>query len=398
MQDFSWIQSLPKVVLHDHLDGGLQPSTMVKIAAEVGHELPADDEAGLKAWFAEAANSHSLERYLETFSHTLALMQRAEDLQRVAFDHVMTLAGDGVIYGEVRWAPELHTEKGLSMQQAVDAVASGLLDGMEYVAERGGRILVNQILCGMRQNQRSLEVAQLAVANREQGVVGFDLAGPEAGHSCQEHREALEYARENFLPVTLHAGEAYGLESIRQAVLDGHALRLGHGVRITDDFRIARLSDLDPAQAVQEGEREVLQLGPLASWIKDRRITLEVCPCSNLQTDAAQAASEVGRNSAQRTPARILDEHPVALLMAAGFSVAINPDNRLMSSTSMTREFTELARTFAYGPAEFFELTVNAIEGAFVSLEEKQMLMRSIQDAYAAALKKTGEEVAEKHA
>lgn len=379
MQEFSWIQSLPKVCLHDHLDGGLQPATMLEIAAEIGYELPAQDPASLQDWFEQAANSHSLERYLETFSHTLALMQRPQDLRRVAYEHVLTLAADGVVYGEVRWAPELHTRQGLTLQEAFDAVEEGLMEGMEYVAERGGRLLVQQILSGMRQNQRTLEVAQLAVANRQRGVAGFDLAGPEKGYSCAEHREALDYAAAHFLPVTLHAGEADGLESIRSALFEGRALRLGHGVSITDDFTLLGAEESGLGQ-------EVLRLGALSAWVKDRRITLEVCPCSNLQTDAAQAASEIGRSVPSCTPARILDEHPVALLQAAGFAVTINPDNRLMSATSMTREFSLLAQTFGYGPTDFFELTVNAIEGAFLPLEEKQLLMRSIQGPYAALI------------
>lgn len=386
MQDFSWIQTLPKVCLHDHLDGGLQAATIIEIAEEIGHELPTTDAAELQKWFVEAADSRSLVRYLETFAHTTAVMQREQDLRRVAYEHVMTLAADGVIYGEVRWAPELHTREGLTMQQAVDAVSAGLMDGMEYVAERGGRILVNQILSGMRQNKQTLEVAQLAVANRSQGVVGFDLAGPEKGYLPSQHQAALDYARENFLPITLHAGEADGLESIRDAVLNGHALRLGHGVQLTDDFSFKKLSDINPQAQGEEGDREVLNLGQLSSWIKDRRITLEVCLCSNLHTDAAQAASEIGRGAEERTPARIIDEHPVALLHAAGFSVSINPDNRLMSETSITSEFTELARVFGYGPAEFFELTINSIEGAFISLDEKQLLMRSIQGPYSQAM------------
>lgn len=391
MQDFSWIQSLPKVCLHDHLDGGLQTATIIEISEEIGHELPETDPEKLQEWFNEAANSHSLVRYLETFSHTTAVMQREQDLRRVAFEHVMTLAADGVIYGEVRWAPELHTEGGLTMQQAIDAVSAGFMDGMEYVAERGGRILVNQLLCGMRQNDNALEVVKLAVANRGQGVVGFDLAGPEKEFPNHLHQEAIDYAVENFLPITLHAGEADGIESVRHAVVHGHALRLGHGVQLTDDFSFKKLGEINPQASGEEAEREVLNLGQLSSWVKDRRITLEVCPCSNLQTDAAQAASDIGRGAESRTPARIMDEHPVALLHAAGFAVTLNPDNRLMSATSVTREFTELARTFGYGPAEFFELTINAIEGAFISLDEKQLLMRSIQGPYSKVMNEQAE-------
>ncbi|GGH62684.1 adenosine deaminase [Rothia aerolata] len=386
-QDFSWIQRLPKVSLHDHLDGGLQPATVVEIAGEIGHKLPADSAEELAAWFAEAADSRSLEKYLETFEHTLAVMQRAEDLRRVAREHVLTLAGDGVVYGEVRWAPEQHTAAGLTMEQAIEAVADGLHDGMEFIAHNGGRVLVNQIICAMRQNDRSLEVAQLAVKYRRIGVVGFDLAGPEDGFPASKHRAALDYVAEHFLPVTLHAGEAAGLESIRSALLDGRALRLGHGVRITEDFRYTTVGEIDPEGKLMPGAdpaQPILQLGEAASWVKDRRITLEVCPHSNLQTDAAYAVSE-GKPSTEEW-ARTYEQHPVAALREAGFSVAISPDNRLMSSTSITREFADLAKNFGYGAADFFELTVNAVEGAFVSMEEKQMLLRSIQGPYTQAI------------
>lgn len=381
--DFSWIQTLPKVCLHDHLDGGLQPQTMIEIAEEVGHKLPETDPQKLQEWIEKAADSHSLESYLETFKHTVALMQSPEHLRRVAREQVLTLAGDGVVYGEVRWAPELHGQQGLSLDEAIEAVADGLMEGMEIVAEHGGRVLVNQIICAMRQNKASLEVAQAAVRHRRIGVVGFDLAGPEDGFSCEHHKPALDYVAQNFLPTTLHAGEAAGLESIRSALLDGRALRLGHGVRITEDFTYTTVGAVDPDGQLMPGadpQAPILQLGPVASWVKDRRITLEVCPCSNLQTDAAYAMEE-GKASTTEL-ARSMKEHPVALLREAGFSVAVGPDNRLMSGTSMTHEFVELAQTFGFGPQEFFELTMNAVEGAFISMDEKQMLTRSIQGPY----------------
>ncbi|MEX3611336.1 adenosine deaminase [Rothia sp. LK2588] len=382
--DYSWIQGLPKVSLHDHLDGGLQPDTIIEIAQDVGHELPVTDAQQLRRWFEESADSRSLERYLETFEHTLAVMQRAEDLRRVAKEHVITLAADGVIYGEVRWAPEQHTRAGLSIEQAILAVAEGLREGMEFVGRSGGRIMVNQIVCAMRQNDNSLAIAEAAVAHRQIGVVGFDLAGPEDGFPPSKHRPALEYLAEHFFPVTLHAGEAAGLESIRDAVLAGRALRIGHGVRVTEDFSYTTVGELDPDGQLMPGAdpaQPILQLGELSSWIKDRRITLEVCPASNLQTDAAHAVDEFGKPQ-QDVWAATYAQHPVAVLREAGLAVAINPDNRLMSGTSITREFTELARTFGYGPMDFFELTINAIEGAFVSVDEKQMLMRSVQGPY----------------
>ncbi|MFW0170389.1 adenosine deaminase [Rothia sp. P4278] len=380
----TWLQSLPKVCLHDHLDGGLLPETMIELAQEIGHELPAEEPQALAAWFKQAADSRSLERYLETFEHTVALMQTAENLRRVAMEHVLTLAADGVIYGEIRWAPELHLTQGLSMAQAVEAVADGLMDGMEQVGQAGGRILVNQILCAMRHQNNSLEVVKTALAYRPLGVVGFDLAGPEDGFSAADHAEALDLAARHFLPVTLHAGEAYGLDSIRQALVAGRALRLGHGVRITEDITARTLAEIDPTgELLPDADREqtVLQLGEVAEWVKNRRTTLETCPCSNLQTDAAEHLDRVGLGL-DFEPARSYEEHPVALLLQAGFAVTINPDNRLMSSTSMTREFAELARHHGFGLTEFFEVTLNAINGAFCSQDEKQALLRSVQMVY----------------
>ncbi|WP_421084426.1 adenosine deaminase [Rothia nasimurium] len=383
--NLTWIQQLPKVCLHDHLDGGLMPETLIELAAQVGHTLPSTDPQELAAWFKEAADSRSLERYLETFEHTVAVLQTAENLRRVARDHVLTLAADGIIYGEVRWAPELHTREGLTYGQAVEAVADGFMDGMEEVGRAGGRILVNQILCAMRQNQNSVEVVKTALNYRNLGVVGFDLAGPEEGFPASQHAEALNLAAANFLPVTLHAGEAYGLESIQEALVTGRALRLGHGVRITEDITVRTLAELDPQGELMPGadpNQTVLQLGATAEWVKNRRIVLETCPCSNLQTDAAEKAGNVGHHRPFE-PAREHADHPAALLLQAGFAVTINPDNRLMSATSMSREFAELAHHHGFGLPDFFEVTYNAINGAFCSHDEKQALIQSVQTVYA---------------
>lgn len=396
--EYGWIQALPKICLHDHLDGGVQPATMIEIAQEIGYELPESTPEKLQQRFEEAADSRSLERYLETFDHTLAVMQRAEDLRRIAREHVMTLAADGVIYGEVRWAPEQHTNAGLSMDEAVVAVTEGLTDGMESIADTGAQVIVNQIICAMRQNDRSLEVAKLAVKHRRAGVVGFDLAGPEDGFSPAKHREALDYVAENFMPVTLHSGEAAGIDSIRSALLDGRALRLGHGVRITEDFTYSTVKEVDPDGIYMPGadpNQEVLNLGQVSSWTKDRRITLEVCPCSNLQTDAAYSVHSDKSENTQW--AHTIEEHPVVLLRDLGFAVTINPDNRLMSGTSITHEFTELAKVHGYGPNEFFELTMNAIEGAFIALNEKQTLMRTAQAMYQQIMQPAGEHTHEHH-
>lgn len=247
--DVGWIAALPKVCLHDHLDGAVRPATLIELAAEVGHELPATDPAGLERWFVESADSRSLERYLTTFEHTVSVMQTASALTRIAQEYVLDAAADGIVYGEVRWAPEQHVRAGLDLDSAIEAVARGILLGEEAAADRGSTITVRQILCAMRQNHRSLEVAEAAVRHRGLGVVGFDLAGPEKGFPPSAHREALEHCARHFLPVTLHAGEADGVESIREAVIDGRCLRLGHGVRILEDLT-RRDQDADLADNV----------------------------------------------------------------------------------------------------------------------------------------------------
>ncbi|MBM7051457.1 adenosine deaminase [Rothia sp. ZJ1223] len=384
--DYAWIEQLPKVSLHDHLDGGVHPQTIVDIAAEIGHALPAQNADDLKAWFEDNANSRSLASYLETFKHTLAVMQRREDLVRIAGEHALELAFDGVLYGEVRWAPELHTAGGLSMQEAVEAVAEGFAQGAAMASQRLRKpVMVRQILCAMRQKNNSLAVAQLAVANRALGVVGFDIAGPEKEFSLQNHREALDYATQHFLPVTLHAGEAASLDSIQEAVIDGRALRLGHGVQITDDITITTLGEANPEAVTEDldADQEVMKLGNLAAWIKDRQITLEICPCSNLQTDAAALLTDIGRLPLeQQKRARDYASHPVAMLYRSGFAVTISPDNRLMSSTSVTTEFIKLHENFGFDWPDFFQLTLNAVDGSFMPVDQKHSLRGILQDYY----------------
>ncbi|QNV38916.1 adenosine deaminase [Rothia terrae] len=383
---YKWIEQLPKVCLHDHLDGGVSPQTIIDISQEIGHELPADNAEDLKKWFEEAADSRSLVRYLETFEHTVAVMQRREDLVRVAAEHVLELAFDGVLYGEVRWAPEQHLQAGLSLQDAVEAVAEGFAQGAAVARDRMGKpVMPRQILCAMRQNNNSLEIAKLAVANRGLGVVGFDLAGPEKGFLPAQHQEALDYAVKHYMPITLHAGEADSLESIASAIHEGRALRLGHGVQITDDFSILKIAEASP-EAVEQGadpDQEVMKLGLLSAWIKDRQIPLEVCPCSNLQTDAAASTTSIGRvNGGEQERARAYAQHPVDLLYRSGFAVTINPDNRLMSNTSVTSEFIKLHETFRYDWPEFFELTMNAVDASFMQIEQKRSLKQILQDYY----------------
>ena len=352
------IAAAPKVALHEHLDGGVRPATVAAIAEEIGHALPADTVDGLATWFAEASSSGSLPRYLETFAHTVAVMQRPQDLARVAHESVLDLARDGVVYAELRWAPEQHLEQGLDLAGAVEAVQAGIESGRAEASGEGREIVVGQLLTAMRHADRGLEIAELAVEYRDRGVAGFDIAGAEDGFPPILHLEAFEYLRRENAHFTIHAGEAFGLPSIWQAVQRCGADRLGHGVRIVDDI------DFD----APGGPR----LGPLAAYVRDRRIPLEMCPSSNLQTAAVPGMSSIG-------------DHPIGPLADLGFRVTINCDNRLMSGTSMSREFQLLADAFGYGPDDLRWFTINAMKSAFLPFDQRLALIDDvIKPGYAA--------------
>ncbi|MFV2112691.1 adenosine deaminase [Micromonospora sp. LOL_025] len=345
------IVKVPKALLHDHLDGGLRPATIVELAAEVGHELPTTDPEALGRWFVEAADSGSLERYLETFAHTVAVMQTASSLRRVARECAQDLAADGVVYAEVRFAPEQHLERDLTLDEVVEAVLAGFVEGSALAAEEGRQIRVGTLLTAMRHAARSQEIAELAVRHRDAGVVGFDIAGAEAGFPPTRHLDAFEYLqRENF-HFTIHAGEAFGLPSIWQAIQWCGADRLGHGVRIVDD--------------ITPGAEPVL--GRLAAYVRDKRIPLELCPSSNVQTGAAPSIAE----------------HPIGLLRDLRFRATVNTDNRLMSGTSMSREMALLVDAFGYGWKELQWFTINAMKSAFIPFDERlKIIDEVIKPAY----------------
>jgi len=368
------LKDLPKVSLHDHLDGGLRPGTIVELAGQIGHTLPSTDPVALGEWFRESADSGSLVRYLETFDHTIAVMQTKEGLFRVAKEFVEDLADDGVIYGEVRWAPEQHLRQGLTLDDVVEAVQAGLDAGVEAVAETGRDIQVGQLITAMRHADRGQEIAELAVRHRDKGAVGFDIAGAEDGFLPSRFTDAFTYlARHNF-PATIHAGEAAGLESIQSALVDGRALRLGHGVRIAEDVTVEfdeDAADVDPDSDEVDDKIGLVTLGELASWVRDRGIALEICPSSNLQTGAIAGFGEG------------IESHPVDMLYQLGFNVTINTDNRLMSGVTLTEEFELLVETFDYDLDDLLELTLNAAEAAFLPLEEKEALVEYINEAYA---------------
>lgn len=365
------IRPLPKVSLHDHLDGGLRPSTMIELAAEVDHELPADTPEALADWFVRASTSGSLEAYLAGFAHTTAVMQTAESLRRVAREYVEDLAADGVVYGEVRWAPEQHQQQGLSLDEAVEAVRAGLDEGVAAVEEQDGIIIVGQLISAMRQNDRGDEIAELAVRHRGAGVVGFDIAGPEDGFSPARFAAAFTELATQMVPTTVHAGEADGVESIRDALVSGRARRLGHGVRIAEDISVVD----DPAAAEEESAAEdeqvyQVELGPVARWVRDREVHLEVCPTSNLQTGATAGFGPE------------LADHPVDMLHQLGFNVGINTDNRLVSGVTLTGELALLASTFGYELAELADFQINALEASFLGLDEREALSAMILEAW----------------
>ena len=351
----------PKALLHDHLDGGLRATTIVELADAAGHPLPADDAPTLAAWFEQQASSGSLERYLETFAHTVAVMQTPEQLARVARECALDLAADGVVYAEVRYAPEQHLEQGLTLDDVVVAVQAGFDDGMAEAAAAGTPVRVGALVTAMRHAARSREIAELAVRHRDHGVVGFDIAGAEAGYPPSRHLDAFDHLhRENF-HVTIHAGEAFGLPSIWEAVQVCGTDRLGHGVRIVDDVH--------PLGGRDAHGRPRARLGRLAAWVRDNRIPLELCPSSNVQTGAAQTVAE----------------HPVTLLKDLRFRVTVNTDNRLMSATSASRELELLATQAGWTLDDARWVTINALKSAFIPFDERLALIEDvIKPGYAA--------------
>jgi adenosine deaminase len=338
------LKSLPKVLLHEHLDGVLRPGTVIELARETGYkELPTEDPEALGQWFFRGANQGSLAKYLEGFAHTIAVMQTEEALERVAYEEAEDLSRDGVIYFETRFAPLFHTHKGLTHQQIVSSVLKGLERGRKDFGVRSGLII-----CAMRNMNVSLEMAELAVDFRQRGVVGFDLAGEEGGHPPKKHIEAFHYIqRENF-NITVHAGEGYGKDSIWQAIQYCGAHRIGHGTRLIEDI------------AVKDGK--AVKLGDLAQYVLDKRIPLEICLLSNVHTGA--------------TPS--LAEHPFKIFYQEKFRVTLNTDNRLMSHTSMTQEFEAAAETFGLTLSDFERITINAMKSAFIPYDQRYDIIFSV--------------------
>ncbi len=343
------IGQAPKALLHDHLDGGLRPATVLELAEQVGYDnLPATDADELATWFRTAAHSGSLVRYLEPFAHTVGVMQTPAALYRVAYECVEDLAADNVVYAEVRFAPELHITEGLSLDDVVDAVLAGFADGEKAARADGRTITVRCLVTAMRHAARSLEIAELAIRFRDKGVVGFDIAGAEAGHPPTRHLDAFEYMRNHNGRFTIHAGEAFGLPSIHEAIAFCGADRLGHGVRIVDD--------------ITENPDGTYTLGRVASIVRDKRIPLEMCPSSNVQTGAV----------------RSIAEHPFDLLARLRFRVTVNTDNRLMSDTTMSQEMLRLVEAFGYGWSDLARFTINAMKSAFIPFDERLAIIDDV--------------------
>ena len=340
----SLLQSLPKVLLHEHLDGVLRPRTIIEIARQTGYaEIPTEDPDALAAWFYRGANKGNLAEYLQGFAHTIAVMQTEEALVRVAYEQAEDLSRDGVVYFETRFAPIFHTRRGLTLQRVVSSVLKGLERGRQDFGVQSGLII-----CAMRNMSSSLEMAELAIDFRERGVVGFDLAGEEGGYPPKKHMEAFHFLqRENF-SITIHAGEGYGKESIWQAIQYCGAHRIGHATRLIDDITVS--------------DGKVVKLGDLAQYVLDKRIPLEICLLSNVHTGATPGVAE----------------HPFKVFYPQRFRVMLNTDNRLMSNTTLTREFEVAAETFNLTLDDFEKLTINAMKSAFLPYDQRCRCIYSV--------------------
>jgi adenosine deaminase len=351
------IRALPKVLLHEHLDGGLRPGTVVDLASECGYNgLPTSDAGELAAWFHRGAWRGSLPEYLEGFKHTIAVMRTPEALERVAFEFIEDMHADGVCYAEARFAPVYHCRPGFTQDEVVRAVIRGLERGERAYGVRWGLII-----CAMRHMQNSLEAAELAIRSRPLGVVGFDLAGGEDGYPPKKHIDAFHAIQRANFHITIHAGEAYGPLSIWQALQYCGAHRLGHGTRLIDDMTRRDDGGID--------------CGPLAQYVLDRRIPLEMCLLSNLHTGACER----------------LEDHPFGTFFRRGFRVCLNTDDRLMSDTTMTLETTTATELFDLSLEDLEKLSLNAMKSAFIDFDSRiHLIYDVIKPGFAAAAEKLG--------
>jgi adenosine deaminase len=337
--DAEVIRRLPKVVLHQHLDGSLRPATVVDLAGEARYDaLPSRDPRELGEWFHRRSARGSLGEYLEGFQHTIAVLQTRGALERAAYECLEDLARDGVVYAEIRFAPHFHTHGPLGL----DAVMLAVLRGLRRAEEDFG-VGWGLIVCALRNESPALsqKLAELALAYREQGCVGFDLAGEEAGHPAAEHVQAFQLVKRMNFAITIHAGESFGPESIWQALQYCGAHRIGHGTRLAEDL------------VVYEGK--VVKVGALAQYVLDHRVPLELCLSSNVDTGAVPS----------------LEQHPFPLFSRLGFRVTLNTDNTLMSATTMTREYLLAVERFGCGLDQLETLSINAMKSAFAHYDAR---------------------------
>lgn len=332
------LRSIPKVLLHDHLDGGLRPQTIIELASELNYnKLPTKDPAELAEWFHRGANKGNLVEYLQGFEHTTAVMQTKEALSRVAYEMMEDMKNDGVVYVETRFAPVFHTNKGLYLDDTVQAVLEGLEKG-----KRDFGVGYGLILCGMRNMKNTLEIAELAVNFRRDGVVGFDLAGEEGGYPPKKHIEAFQFIQRANFNITIHAGEAFGKESIWQAIQWCGAHRIGHATRLIEDIAL-------------DSNGNVVAFGDLAQYVLDKRIPLEICLLSNVHTGAVDK----------------IENHPFGIFYKEKFRVTLNTDDRLMSDTTMTKEFLTAVKYFNLNFDDFEKITINSMKSAFIPYKER---------------------------
>jgi adenosine deaminase len=330
------IEKLPKTDLHVHLDGSLRLSTILELAEKQRIELPANNEDGLRKAMNLGQNCGSLVEYLKAFDVTLRVMQTEDSLTRIAYELAEDAAKENVRYMEVRYSPMLHTRRGLKLTSVVEAVLAGL-----RAAQQSFGIESNVIICGIRNvsPESSLEMAELAVAYKNRGVVGFDLAGAEYDHPAKHHKHAFQLVRDNNINVTIHAGEAYGPESIAQALHTCGAHRIGHGCRLRED-------------------------GDLLHYINDHRIPLECCPSSNVQTGAI----------------RDLASHPLKLYFNLGLRVTVNTDNRLVTDTTVSRELWLVHTQMGLTLPDLKQIVLSGFKSAFLPFHVKQQYLRKVSE------------------
>lgn len=332
------IKAVPKVLLHDHLDGGLRPETIIELAKEIKYKkLPTHDPGELAEWFHRGANKGNLVEYLQGFEHTTAVMQTKDALERIAYEMMEDMRNDNVCYVETRFAPVFHTQNGLWYEDIVSAVLEGLDRGSKDFGVGYGLIL-----CGMRNMKNTLEIAELAVNFKKQGVIGFDLAGEEGGYPPKKHIEAFQFIQRANFNITIHAGEAFGKESIWQAIQWCGAHRIGHATHLIEDFTLDK-------------DGNVVGFGDLAQYVLDKRIPLEICLLSNVHTGAVDK----------------IENHPFGLLFKEKFRVTLNTDDRLMSETTMTKEFLTAIDVFNLNLEDLEKITINSMKSAFIQYKER---------------------------